>query len=106
MPLFCHSNFRLDSKPANPAPLQRKNNYKQEELTIEQIADICGKGYAWRAGIYDMSGGTFKKKDVKANQIIALDFDAIDTPPEAVAEYAINIGIPANFYYYSYSMNP
>lgn len=67
---------------------------------------MCGKGYAWRAGIYDMSGGTFKKKDVKANQTIALDFDAIDTPSEAVAEYAINIGIPANFYYYSYSMNP
>lgn len=106
MPLFCHSNFSYDSKPANPAPLQRKRNYKQEELTIEQIAEMCGSGYAWRAGIYDMSGGTFKKKDVKANQIIALDFDAIDTPPEAVAEYAINIGIPANFYYYSYSMNP
>lgn len=106
MPQFCHSLFTYDAKPTSAAPLQRKDNYRQEDLSIEEIAEMCGKGYAWRAGIYDMSGGTFKKKDVKANQLIALDFDSVERSPEEVAEYAANIGLPANFWYFSYSMNP
>ena len=73
MPTFCYSKSSYERKPSNAAPLQSKTNYVQEEKTIEQVAELCGKGHAWRAGICDMSGRTFTKKDVLANQLIALD---------------------------------
>ena len=106
MPTFCYSKSSYERKPSNAAPLQNKNNYVQEDKTIEEIAELCGTGHAWRAGIYDMSGGTFKKKDVKGNQLIALDFDACAASPLEVVQYAENIGLPANFWYFSYSQEP
>lgn len=106
MPTFCYSKSSYERKPSNAAPLQNKNNYVQEEKTVEEIAELCGSGHAWRAGIYDMSGGTFKKKDVLANQFIALDFDSCRTSPLEVAQYAENIGLPASFWYFSYSQDP
>lgn len=106
MPIFCYSKSSYERKPSNAAPLQNKNNYVQEDKTIEEIAELCGTGHAWRAGIYDMSGGTFKKKDVKGNQLIALDFDACAASPLEVVQYAENIGLPANFWYFSYSQEP
>lgn len=106
MPTFCYSKEIYGRKPSNAAPLQNKSNYVQEEKTIEDIATLCGSGHAWRAGIYDMCGGTFKKKDVLSNQLIALDFDSCGTDPLEVAQYAENIGLPANFWYFSYSQDP
>lgn len=106
MPTFCYSKSSYERKPSNAAPLQSKTNYVQEDKTIEQVAELCGKGHAWRAGIYDMGGGTFKKKDVLANQLIALDFDSCGTSPLEVAQYAENIGLPASFWYFSYSQDP
>lgn len=106
MPTFCYSKDSYERKPSNAAPLQNKRNYVQEEKTIEEIASLCGSGHAWRAGIYDMSGGTFRKKDVLSNQLVALDFDSCRTEPLEVAQYAENIGLPANFWYFSYSQEP
>lgn len=106
MPTFCYSKSIYERKPSNAAPLQNKKNYVQEEKTIEEIASLCGSGHAWRAGIYDMSGGTFRKKDVLSNQLVALDFDSCRTEPLEVAQYAENIGLPANFWYFSYSQEP
>ena len=108
MPTFCYSKSSYERKPSknDAAQLQNKRNYVQEEKTIEEIASLCGSGHAWRAGIYDMSGGTFKKKDVLSNQLVALDFDSCRTEPLEVAQYAENVGLPANFWYFSYSQEP
>lgn len=106
MPVFCYSKDSYERKPSNAAPLQNKGNYVQEEKTIEEIAELCSSGHAWRAGIYDMSGGTFKKIDVLNNQLVALDFDSCCAEPLEVVQYAENIGVPANFWYFSYSQEP
>ena len=40
MVAFCYSKDALSRKPKNPAPYQRKENYQQEELSIEEIAKL------------------------------------------------------------------
>lgn len=104
--LFCYSVDALSKKPSNPSPYQRKENYRQDDLSIEDIARLCGTGHCWRAGIYDLNNGTFKKKDAQAAQLIALDFDKVETSPYEVIEYTANIGLPVSFWYPSFSMNP
>lgn len=104
--LFCYSVDALSKKPSNPSPYQRKENYRQDDLSIEDIARLCGTGHCWRAGIYDLNNGTFKKKDAQAAQLIALDFDKVETSPYEVIEYAANVGLPVSFWYPSFSMNP
>lgn len=106
MVAFCYSKDALSRKPKNPAPYQRKENYQQEELSIEKIAKLCGTGHCWRAGIYDLGNGTFKKKEVKAAQVIALDFDKSNHAPHEVIEYAFNVGLPVSFWYPSFSQDP
>lgn len=106
MVAFCYSKDALSRKPKNPAPYQRKENYQQEELSIEEIAKLCGTGHCWRAGIYDLGNGTFKKKEVKAAQVIALDFDKSEHSPHEVIQYAFNIGLPVSFWYPSFSQDP
>lgn len=106
MVAFCYSKDALSRKPKNPAPYQRKENYQQEELSIEEIAKLCGTGHCWRAGIYDLGNGTFKKKEVKAAQVIALDFDKSEHSPHEVIEYAFNVGLPVSFWYPSFSQDP
>lgn len=104
--LFCYSVDALSKKPSNPSPYQRKENYRQDDLSIEDIARLCGTGHCWRAGIYDLNNGTFKKKDAQAAQLLALDFDKVETSPYEVIEYAANVGLPISFWYPSFSMNP
>lgn len=102
----CYSVFAYDSKPANAVPLQRRENYRQEPLTAQEIADLVGSGHAWRAGIYADGTDSFRKSNVTANQILALDFDACRFAPEQVIDYASNVGIAPSLWYYSYSQNP
>ena len=106
MVAFWYSRDALSRKPTNAAPYQRKENYLYEDLSIEKIAELCGTGHCWRAGIYDLGNGTFKKNEVKAAQVIALDFDKSDYTPHEVIEYAFNVGLPVNFWYPSFSQDP
>lgn len=103
---FCYSIDALSRKPKDARPYQQKANYKIEDLEIKQIAALCGSGHCWRAGIYPEEGKTFKKSEVLAAQVVALDFDAVERSPLEAIEYAANIGIPVSFWYPSFSQNP
>lgn len=103
---FCYSVDALERKPTNPIKYQRKENYRTEDLTIKEIARLCGSGHCWRAGIYPSGIGTFKKKEVESAQVIALDFDSAKRGPFDAVEYAASIGVPPNFWYPSFSQNP
>lgn len=104
--LFCYSIDALEKKPTNPSKYQRKESYKTEDLTIGDIAKLCGTGHCWRAGIYPDGNGTFKKKEVLGAQVIALDFDKAERGPDDAIEYAQSICLPPNFWYPSFSQNP
>ena len=84
--------------------LQKPANYVFTE--VEQVADVAriiGEGRTWRAGLYDYGIDSFKKANVKAVQVIALDFDSCPHEPQTIVEYATSIGISPSAWYYSYS---
>lgn len=103
-----HSTCRTDSKPqgGQVAKYQKASNYVLESVSVEQFAALAANGYTWRAGIYKDGATSFKKSNALASQIIALDFDGIDSTPYEVAEYAANIGLAANVVYPTFSQNP
>lgn len=110
MPRFIYSRQAVPCKPQGRevAAFQRKDAFTSGELSTREIAELCGTGHAWRAGIYDLGNGkqTFSKKEALGSQLIALDFDSIGQAPQELVRYAADIGLPFNFWYYSYSQDP
>ena len=104
---FIYSKAGFKQKPTDKgtiAGLQKPANYTFDDVEgIEDIAAIIGSGKAWRAGLYDEGIQSFKKANVKAAQIIALDFDSCPSTPQEILDYAESIGIAASAWYYSYS---
>ena len=104
---FIYSNNRFAAKPKEKnviAALQKPENYTYAKLeTVSDIMALIDSGRAWRAGLYDDGIDSFKKANVKAAQILALDFDASPFTPDNVIEYAESIGIAPSAWYYSYS---
>lgn len=102
-----HSRAMYDTKPTDGkiiAGLQKPANYVFAEVdTVAEIAELIGNGRAWRAGLYDDDTDSFKKKNVKSAQIIALDFDSCPDEPQTIIEYAESMGISPSAWYYSYS---
>ena len=105
---FTFTKFAADHKPQGKeiAKYQRINNYQTQNLTIEEIYERCSTGYAWRAGVYKEGVTGFSKRFVEGSYIIALDFDEVEFTPKEVYEYAVQIGLPPSFYYWSYSQDP
>ncbi len=104
---FIYSKTEYAAKPTDKnelALLQRPNNYIFAELeSIEDVAALIGGGRAWRAGLYNGTTESFKKAEVKAAQILALDFDNCPQEPDNIIEYAQSLGISPSAWYYSYS---
>lgn len=98
-----YSNMKADTKPSDARPYQKKTNYTFADVNIADAARLIGEGRAWRAGLYDNSGGSFKKQEVRGAQLIALDFDACPHEPQEIVNYGETIGLLPNFWYYSYS---
>lgn len=104
---FIYSAATYAAKPKEDwavKALQKPTNYIFTE--VEQVADIArliGEGRAWRAGLYDTGVDSFKKANVKAVQIIAMDFDSCPHEPQIIVDYATSIGISPSAWYYSYS---
>lgn len=102
-----YSRGKFASKPTEKgiiAGLQRPENYIFCAFdTIQEVAEVIGEGRAWRAGLYETSADSFKKANVKEAQIIAMDFDACETEPQGIVDYATSIGISPSAWYYSYS---
>ena len=102
-----YSKTRFASKPKDKGlivGLQNPINYVFSELnSIDDVARIIGEGRAWRAGLYENGIDSFKKANVKAAQVIAMDFDCCEYEPQAVIDYAASIGISPSAWYYSYS---
>ena len=105
---FTFANEPISRKPdaSEMWYFQGLKNYSSLDLTVDKIAEMCGSGYAWRASIYNDMNGTAGKKNCIGSQIISLDFDNCEKSPWEVMEYAENRGIPANFFYFTYSQNP
>ena len=105
---FTFANEPISRKPdvSEMWYFQGLKNYSSLDLTVDKIAEMCGSGYAWRASIYQDMNGTAGKKNCIGSQIISLDFDNCKKSPWEVMEYAENRGIPANFFYFTYSQNP
>ena len=104
---FIYSSRTFAAKPTDKgviAGLQKPINYIFGELdNVEDIARFIGEGRTWRAGLYDTGVDSFKKANVKAAQVIAMDFDSCEQEPQAVIDYAISIGVSPSAWYYSYS---
>ena len=102
---FIYSKIKSNSKPqgGEVAKFQKKDNYCFANVSVKEMATLISEGRAWRAGIYPEGKGTFKKGEVLGSTVIALDFDNCDFEPEQVCDYAIEVGLIPNFYYYSYS---
>lgn len=102
-----YSGNKFDKKPTDKGViigLQKPQNYVFGTLeNVEDVARLIGEGRAWRAGLYETTADSFKKANVKAAQIIAMDFDSCDTEPQAIVDYATSIGISPSAWYYSYS---
>lgn len=102
-----YSKTRFAAKPTDKgqiASLQKPANYDFVAFdTVSEVAATIGQGRAWRAGLYNQQTDSFKKDNVKAAQIIALDFDSCPEAPEDVINYAESIGIGPSAWYYSYS---
>ena len=102
-----YSKQRFAEKPIDKgviSGLQKPYNYVFDGVdSIEEVAALIGEGRAWRAGLYESGTDSFKKANVKAAQIIALDFDTCQYEPEVVVQYAESIGINPSAWYYSYS---
>ena len=104
---FIYSAATYAAKPKEQATMRRLQtpaNYIFTEVEqIEDIARIIGEGRAWRAGLYDVGAASFSKTNVKAAQIIALDFDSCPHEPQTIVDYATSIGVSPSAWYYSYS---
>ena len=102
---FIYSIEAYQDKPTGAAvgALQKPRAYKYADCSVPEMAQIIGSGHAWRAGLYDEDAPSFKKANVKAAQVLALDFDARPDAPEDVIEYAESIGLPPSLWYWSYS---
>ena len=104
---FIYSKAGYDFKPTDKgivAGLQNPSNFAFAEVAgIEDIAATIGSGKAWRAGLYDKGITSFRKANVKAAQIIALDFDNCPSKPQEIIDYAESLGICPSAWYYSYS---
>ena len=104
---FIYSKREYAAKPTDKnelAGLQRPNNYIFAELeSIDDVAALIGGGRAWRAGLYNGTTEGFKKTEVKAAQILALDFDNCPQEPDNIIEYAQSLGISPSAWSYSYS---
>lgn len=102
-----YSRAQFASKPKDKGVivgLQKPTNYVFSELnSVDDVARLIGEGRAWRAGLYENGIDSFKKANVKAAQVIAMDFDCCDYEPQAVIDYATSIGISPSAWYYSYS---
>ena len=102
-----YSKGRYSSKPTDKgivSGLQKPYNYVFSTVEmVEDVAALIGEGRAWRAGLYESNTDSFKKANVKAAQIIALDFDSCPHEPETIVQYAESIGISPSAWYYSYS---
>lgn len=102
-----HSRAMYDTKPTDGkiiGGLQKPANFVFAEVeSVAEVAELIGNGRAWRAGLYDDDTDSFKKKNVKSAQIIALDFDSCPDEPQTIIEYAESMGISPSAWYYSYS---
>ena len=107
-PFKPNSSQNLEQFKKEIIELNKYSNYECKDISVEEFANKCANGYAWRAGIFKEINGETRLKDeyVESVSCIALDFDSSKISPDKVAEYAEDVGIPANFYYYSYSQNP
>lgn len=84
-----YSNMKADTKPSDARPYQKKTNYTFADVNIADAARLIGEGRAWRAGLYDNSGGSFKKQEVRGAQLIALDFDACPHEPQEIVNIVL-----------------
>lgn len=102
---FIFSEIKSNVKPQDGeiAKFQKKENYYFGEVSVSEMANLISEGRAWRAGIYPEGTGSFKKGEVLGSTVIALDFDNCEFEPEEVCDYATEVGLIPNLYYYSYS---
>lgn len=102
-----YSKRQYAAKPTDKyevSRLQSPANYVFAELeSVDDVASLIGEGRAWRAGLYDSGIDSFKKQNVAAAQILALDFDCCPQEPETIIQYAESIGIGPSAWYWSYS---
>ena len=102
--IYSKQQFQTKPDKAVVSGLQKPYNYVFAGVeSVEDVAALIAEGRAWRAGLYEANIDSFKKANVKAAQILALDFDACPQEPEAVVQYAESIGISPSAWYYSYS---
>lgn len=102
-----YSKQQFEKKPTDKgiiSGLQKPYNYVFAGVeSVEDVAALIGEGRAWRAGLYESGVDSFKKANVKAAQVIALDFDACPQEPDVIVQYAESIGVRPSAWYYSYS---
>lgn len=102
-----YSKQRFLSKPTDKGVISGlQKPYSYTFAGVDSVADVAAlieEGRAWRAGLYEKETDSFRKANVKAAQIIALDFDECPQEPETIVQYAESIGISPSAWYYSYS---
>lgn len=90
--------------------LQYTSLYKWVEADVRDIAEYVVNGHTIRVGYApEPDYGEeyiFNRSKFEYAQMIILDFDTCGYTPWEVCEYAEKIGIPANFWYWSFSQNP
>lgn len=98
------SKDATQTKPTDYRPYQTVYAYNSYEFdTCDDMAELIGSGHAWRAFNYVEGAERVIKANTTATYIIGMDIDETDATPEQVCEYALSIGLPVNFYYYTYS---
>lgn len=105
-----HSRMFAQSKPSPNeigSTWQLRKNFIERDIEVQEFAELCGSGFAWRSAIFKDNNSRYcKKADVEEATVFGLDFDMCEVDPITICEYADSIGIPANFFYYTFSQNP
>jgi hypothetical protein len=102
------SKTRYDRKPDGKEigfNLSKVSQYNALQLDVSQLAEMCGQGYAVRAGQYKEGAAKVTKANVESNQLLMLDFDHVQLDPCEVVQYLDNIDFPANFFYFTFSQD-
>lgn len=85
------------------AVCQNPLSYIVKEATTEQFFKWVCEGRCWRAGTLKEGAHNFKKTSFVGSRVFALDFDECESTPEDICEYAKQLQVEPNFFYYSFS---
>lgn len=100
----------LESSPSKPDPSdmwrwQARDAFEAREVGVSELACLLGSGHACRAGLFSGDSPSYRKADAVSSQVVALDFDDCASDPWEVCAYAESVGMPANFFYATYSQD-